>query len=178
MFKLIKLIGLVWFGFMVFYATFNNISVILWWLVLLVKETGVPGKKTPICRKQLTNFITQCCTVYISPWTAFELITSVVIGSDCTGSCKLIKLKMCSLIELLFYVFSELRILVTMATVFNGVLDVTYKSDVSLVPIKGQLQLKFNQIYTMSTNKHDILTWPHSFPLLKKTQNYFFVLSH
>ena len=67
---------------------------------------------------------------------------------------KLIKLKMSSLIELLFYVFSELRILVTMATVFNGVLDVTYKSDVSLVPIKGQLQLKFNQIYTMSTNKH------------------------
>ena len=61
---------------------------------------------------------------------------------------------MSSLIELLFYVFSELRILVTMATVFNGVLDVTYKSDVSLVPIKGQLQLKFNQIYTMSTNEH------------------------
>ena len=78
----------------------------------------------------------------------------MVIGSDFTGSCKLIKLKMCSLIELLFYVFSELRISVTMATVFNGVLDVTYKSDVSLVPIKGQLQLKFNQIYTMSTNKH------------------------
>jgi hypothetical protein len=51
----------------------------------------------------------------------------------------------------------ELRISVTIATVFNGVLDVTYKSDVSLVPIKGQLQLKFNQIYTMSTNKdvHD-----------------------
>ena len=77
----------------------------------------------------------------------------MVIGTDCTGSCKLIKLKMCSLIELLFYVFSELRISVTMATVFNGVLDVTYKSNVSL-PIKGQLQLKFNQIYIMSTNKH------------------------
>jgi hypothetical protein len=41
-----------------------------------------------------------------------------------------------------------------MATVFNGVLDVTYKSDVSLVPIKGQLQLKFNQIYTNSINEH------------------------
>jgi len=52
MFKLI-----VWIGFMVFYATFNNISVILWWSVLfwwsvlLVKETGVPRKKTQICRK-------------------------------------------------------------------------------------------------------------------------------
>ena len=28
--------------FMVFNATFNNISVILWQLVLLVEETGVP----------------------------------------------------------------------------------------------------------------------------------------
>jgi hypothetical protein len=34
--------GLGWF--MVFNATFNNISVILWWSVLLVEETGVPGK--------------------------------------------------------------------------------------------------------------------------------------
>ena len=29
-----------WFGFMVFNATFNNISVISWWSVLLVEETG------------------------------------------------------------------------------------------------------------------------------------------
>ena len=28
---------------MVFDATFNDISVILWWLVLLVEETRVPG---------------------------------------------------------------------------------------------------------------------------------------
>ena len=34
--------GLVWF--MVFNATFNNISVILWWSVSLVEETGVPGE--------------------------------------------------------------------------------------------------------------------------------------
>jgi len=31
-------------GGMVFNATFNNISVISWWSVLLVEETGVPGK--------------------------------------------------------------------------------------------------------------------------------------
>jgi hypothetical protein len=31
---------------MVFYATFNNISVILWWPVLLVEETGELGEKT------------------------------------------------------------------------------------------------------------------------------------
>jgi len=30
--------------FMVLNATFNNISVIWWWLVLLVEETGVPGE--------------------------------------------------------------------------------------------------------------------------------------
>ena len=34
--------GLVWF--MVLNATFNNISVISWWSVLLVEETGVPGE--------------------------------------------------------------------------------------------------------------------------------------
>jgi len=35
---------LVWL-FMVFNATFNNISVTSWWSVLLVKETGIPGEK-------------------------------------------------------------------------------------------------------------------------------------
>jgi hypothetical protein len=29
---------------MVFNSTFNNILVISWWSVLLVEETGVPGK--------------------------------------------------------------------------------------------------------------------------------------
>ena len=29
---------------MLFYTTFNNISVISWWSVLLVEETGVPGE--------------------------------------------------------------------------------------------------------------------------------------
>ena len=35
---------LVWCGFMVFNATFNNISVISWWRVFLVEETGGPGE--------------------------------------------------------------------------------------------------------------------------------------
>ena len=34
------------FRVMVFNATFNNILVILWWSVLLVEETGVPGDIT------------------------------------------------------------------------------------------------------------------------------------
>ena len=32
------------YGFMVFIATFYNISVISWWSVLLVEETGVAGE--------------------------------------------------------------------------------------------------------------------------------------
>jgi hypothetical protein len=35
---------MVWFGFMVLNATFNNISVISWRSVLLVEETGVHGE--------------------------------------------------------------------------------------------------------------------------------------
>jgi len=42
---------------MVFSATFNNISDILWQSVLLVEEAGVPIETT-ICHKWLTNFIT------------------------------------------------------------------------------------------------------------------------
>jgi hypothetical protein len=34
--------SLVSVGFLVFNITFKNISVILWWVVLLVEETGVP----------------------------------------------------------------------------------------------------------------------------------------
>ena len=33
---------------MVFTATFNNISVISWWEVLLVEKSGVPRKKSVI----------------------------------------------------------------------------------------------------------------------------------
>ena len=53
--NLIKMV-LVWFGLLGFNATFNNISAILWWSVLLVEETEVPGEKK-VCRKSLTNFI-------------------------------------------------------------------------------------------------------------------------
>jgi hypothetical protein len=31
-------------GFMVLNTTFNNISAISWWSVLLVEETGIPGE--------------------------------------------------------------------------------------------------------------------------------------
>jgi len=35
---------MIWFWFMVFNATFNNISAIFWRSVLLVEKTGVPGE--------------------------------------------------------------------------------------------------------------------------------------
>ena len=72
---------------MVLKATLNNISVLSWWSVLLVEETGVPWGK-PICRKLLTNFITYCCIEYTSPLAGLELIMLVVIDTDWIGGCK------------------------------------------------------------------------------------------
>ena len=42
----------------------------------------------PTCRKSLTNFITNCCFEYISPWAGFELTTFVMIDTDYIGICK------------------------------------------------------------------------------------------
>ena len=71
---------------MVFNATFNNI---LWWTVLLVEETGVPGENhRPVTMSQVTDkFIPECCIKYTSPWVGFEL-TLVVTCTYCIGSCK------------------------------------------------------------------------------------------
>ena len=52
---------------MVFNATSNNISVILWQSVLLVEETRVHGKNHRPVAMSLTNFITYCCIEYTSP---------------------------------------------------------------------------------------------------------------
>jgi hypothetical protein len=38
--------------------------------------------------KHISNFIIWLCIEYTSPWTGFELTTLMVIGTDCTGSCK------------------------------------------------------------------------------------------
>jgi hypothetical protein len=45
-------------------------------------------RNPPTCRKSMTNYITKCCIEYTSPCAGFELTTSVVIGTVCTGSCK------------------------------------------------------------------------------------------
>ena len=40
---------IVWLAwFIVFYPTFNNISVISWWSVVLMEETGVPTETTDL----------------------------------------------------------------------------------------------------------------------------------
>ena len=50
----------------VFNATFNNISVISWWSVILSQKNRSIRRKPPTCRKALTNFITKCCNEYTS----------------------------------------------------------------------------------------------------------------
>jgi len=66
-----------------FDATFNNISVISWRSVLLVKEIRGPGENQCQVTAKLYHIM-----LYTSPWSRFELTTSVVIGTDCIGSCK------------------------------------------------------------------------------------------
>jgi hypothetical protein len=70
---------------MVFNTTFNNISVTSWWSVLLLEETGVPGENQ---RPVASHWQTLSHNIASSTWTGFEITTLVVIGTDCTGSCK------------------------------------------------------------------------------------------
>ena len=60
-------------------ATFNNISVISWQFYC-----AGPGENH---RLVASHWQTLSHMLYISPWSRFEL-TSVVIGTDCIGSCK------------------------------------------------------------------------------------------
>ena len=66
---------------MVFNDTFNNISVISWWSVLLVEETiDLPQVTVQLYHKMLYQ-------VYLT-MSRFKLTTLVVIGTDCIDSCK------------------------------------------------------------------------------------------
>ena len=74
---------------MLFNATFNNMSVISWWSMLLVEETGVPGENhQPAAsnRQTLSHHV-----IWSTPRLSgirIELTTLVVIGTDCIGSGK------------------------------------------------------------------------------------------
>ena len=73
-----------WFGFMVLNATFNNISVILWWSVLLMEETGGPRENHwPVAShwQTLSHNVLHLALIEIR-----TLISG--IGTDCIGSCK------------------------------------------------------------------------------------------
>ena len=72
-----------------FNVIFNNVSVISWQSCNCIGGGNRRiGRKPSTCRKSMTKFITWCCIEYTSPWVRFELTMLVVIGTDCTGSCK------------------------------------------------------------------------------------------
>ena len=68
-------VNLVWFRFMVFNATVNNISVRSWWSVLLVKETGEILSQVTEKLYHIMLYRTHLA------WAGFELTTLVVIGT-------------------------------------------------------------------------------------------------
>ena len=73
---------------MVFNATFNNIPVISWQSILLMEETVVPGENH---RPVTSHWQTLSHNVVSSTprhERGFKLTSLVVIGTDCTGSCK------------------------------------------------------------------------------------------
>jgi hypothetical protein len=73
--------------FMVFNVTFYNISVISWQSILLVEETAVPKENHWLVTSQLQTLSHNVVSSTLA-WAGFKLTTLVVIGTDCTGSCK------------------------------------------------------------------------------------------
>ena len=73
--------------FMVFCATFNNISVISWQSVLLMEKTREPGETTDLSQVTDKLYHIVLYRVHLT-WAGFELTTLVVICTDCIGSYK------------------------------------------------------------------------------------------
>ena len=79
---------LVLVGFMVLNITYNNISVISCQSALLVEETGGPGENHRPVASHWQTLSHNPIMLYSSPWAGVEPTTSMVIGTDCIGSCK------------------------------------------------------------------------------------------
>jgi hypothetical protein len=60
------------------------VSVISWRSVLLVEETGAPGETSDL--SQVVDKLYHIMLYYTSPWSRFELTTSVVIGTGARGT--------------------------------------------------------------------------------------------
>jgi hypothetical protein len=69
-------------------TTLSNISAISWQSVLLVKETEVPREYHRPVESHWQALSHNVVLSTSSPWTVFNLITLVVIGTDCAGSCR------------------------------------------------------------------------------------------
>jgi len=76
-----------WFGLVGLWCL-TPLSTYIMAVSFIGREKWSTRRKQPTCCKSLTNFITQCCIEYTSPWARFELKTLLVIGTDYTGSCK------------------------------------------------------------------------------------------
>ena len=87
-------------GIMVFNATFNNISAILWQSVLLVEETRVPVENY---RLAASHWQTLSHNVVHLAWAGFKLATLVVIGTDCISSCIKCCISRCAWYTLIFW---------------------------------------------------------------------------
>jgi hypothetical protein len=69
------------------FSTIFQLYNVSWWSVLLVEETGEPGENhRPVASHwQTISHSVVSSTPHLS---GFKLTTSVVIGTDCIGSCK------------------------------------------------------------------------------------------
>jgi hypothetical protein len=85
MFSFKKFYWMVWFGFMVFNATFNNISAISWQSVLLVEETAGPRKNH---RPVASHWQTLSHNVVHLALIDIRIHNISGNRTDCTGSCK------------------------------------------------------------------------------------------